>query len=212
MQYVCRLLVIYKFNSIFRWRGGEKALTKHFISVFKTSHAEIKSMFIRVLTKCHSYSLAYIMEVPAFGTLLKVIDTMWKKVHFFHHPSTASFSLKMAFTTLALFLWQIFYRVFWKLYHQTESSNGEGAETLLLPAQSISTNLRNKWTLHVQDMTIPSEPPEVPHYGWSHRTLSICPTHFPGRTITVEIVQLGVNFILCFSTAEPDMINKGDAS
>lgn len=54
MQYVCRLLVIYKFNSIFRGRRGEKALTKHSISVFKTSHAEIKSTFIQVLTKCHS--------------------------------------------------------------------------------------------------------------------------------------------------------------
>lgn len=42
--------------------------------------------------------------------------------------------------------------------------------------------------------------------------LFICPTHFPGRIITVEIVQLGVNFILYFSTAEPDMINKDDAS
>lgn len=51
------------------------------------------------------------------------------------------------------------------MHHQTESSNSEGAETLLLPGQSISTNPRNKWTLHVQAMSIPSEPPEVPHYG-----------------------------------------------
>lgn len=42
--------------------------------------------------------------------------------------------------------------------------------------------------------------------------LFICPTHFSARIATVEIVWLEINYILCFSTAEPDTINKGDAS
>lgn len=42
--------------------------------------------------------------------------------------------------------------------------------------------------------------------------LFICPTHFSARISTAEIVWLEINYILCFSTAEPDTINEGDAS